>query len=134
MDILTKKPKVIDLRKKKIEARVDAIIAKTFNDFVKADGFEQAEKVVDAGIALKSKVLETFPCIKCGVKEAKELGRCGLCEVEHQKIVDSLNITSTPKVEKVPEDWVCKKEIKDGVTVTTYMTREEARIMGIKVD
>lgn len=72
-------------------------------------------------------------CIKCQAPVEGEYERCDSCKTEHQKLCERLDATPRPIVEKKPVEWVKRSDIKDGVVVTTYMTREEAALMGVRV-
>ena len=69
----------------------------------------------------------TFPCMDCGAKEAIELGRCKICDIEHQKIIDRLDATPKQVIEKVPPKLTYRKEVSRGVVVT-ISTTEPLRI------
>ena len=79
-------------------------------------------------------VFRTHPCIKCGSKEAPELGRCGPCEAEHERLCADLDSRPKSVVEQPKKEWIVRKEVKQGVIVTTYMRKDEAQSIGIKVD
>ena len=127
MDIKPKKPKVINLRRK----RKDRVITEMP---VQIEVKEEVPAMVETP---KETLPETgtFTCIKCRAKEAtRELGRCKPCEVEHENLVRRLDSIPRQILERPKEEWVSKKEVKGGVTVTTYMTKQEAMLMGIRVD
>ena len=73
-------------------------------------------------------------CYKCGEKEVQEeFQRCPSCELSHQELVKKLD--SKPKTieKKVKEELFPIKEMKGGILVTTWISREDAANMGIKL-
>ena len=73
-------------------------------------------------------------CYKCGETEVQEeFQLCSPCEVSHQELAKKLD--SRPKViqKKVKEKLFPIKEMKGGVQVTTWLSREDAYNNGIKL-
>ena len=122
-DIKNKKPKVINLRKKKI------IISAPVK--LKIEEVKPQPRVLNEIPQIES---GTFPCIKCGAKEAPEMGRCGPCGVEHKRVCATLDSRPKQSFERPKEEWIKQTEVRGGITITTYMTKEEGRMLGIKVD
>lgn len=127
MDIRTKKPKVINLRKKKIATPIKI-------------GLDDLKQVTPIEVKIKPEIViapestESYPCIKCGSPTAsKELGRCITCDIEHQKIIAQLDAKPKQIIEKVPEKWVYYKQKTGGIVVTVRMTEEEALLSGKKI-
>lgn len=76
----------------------------------------------------------TYQCYKCSkVTVEDEFARCELCEVEHKKLCADLDAKPRTKEKKVKEQLFAIKEIKQGIQVTTYIDRNDARNMGIKL-
>ena len=72
--------------------------------------------------------------MNCGASVSKELGRCGACDSGHQALCKQLDAKPVSKVEKVPVEWVSYKQVRGGVMVTTYMTKQEAILMGKRIE
>ena len=105
MDIKKRKPKVINLKKKR-KVTFSAIKVHT-----------------DDPIAPKISVVGNYHCMRCGASVYQELGRCTACKLEHQQIVQRLD--ARPKqamVEKVPPKLTYRKEASKGVIVTISTT------------
>lgn len=76
-----------------------------------------------------------FQCYKCKqVSVPEEFTRCPSCETAHKALAQQLD--SRPKViEKKPKEKLYAiKQMKNGVLVTTYIDRNDAFNMGIKVE
>ena len=77
----------------------------------------------------------SYKCFKCKIAEvADEYERCQPCEAAHKQLCAELD--ARPKVakeKKVKEELFPIKEIKQGIPVTTYISREDAYNMGIKL-
>ena len=69
-------------------------------------------------------------CSKCGTPIDQEYGRCVSCTLDHKKLCEQLDAKPKMQVERKPVEWVKSEQVKNGVVVTTYMTREEAQLMG----
>ena len=75
--------------------------------------------------------MDTFKCVSCKIQDAdKEMGRCSSCKTEHDKLCAELEARPKNTPQKPPTDWVYYTQVKEGVVVKTFMTREEARLMG----
>lgn len=75
-----------------------------------------------------------FQCVgKCGTPVAQEFGRCSACQTEHEKLAASLDAKPKVAVERQEKDWVFKVEMKGGIPVKVFATREDARVMGWKL-
>lgn len=138
MDIKPKKPRVIDLRKKKktgesVSPRNIPITPEVPEVLDSPQALPNPPEIPSSRLPDPS--VETFSCVVCGVKEApKELGRCVGCEDGHQKLCRQLDAKPRQIIEKKPMEWIYKTEVKGGVVVKTFMTKDEARSIGIKVD
>ena len=75
----------------------------------------------------------TFQCFKCKAPVAEEFTRCTSCEVEHKKLCASLDAKPRVVEKKVKEKLYPIKEIKQGIQVTTWISAEDARNMGINL-
>lgn len=73
-------------------------------------------------------------CYTCKrVEVAEEFDRCKDCEVAHKNLVAQLDARPKTKEKKVHEELFPIKEIKQGIQVTTYMSREDLINNGMKV-
>ena len=73
-------------------------------------------------------------CYKCNkVSVENEFERCSACEADHKKLCAELDARPRIKEKKVKEELFPIYEIKGGINVTTYIDREDARNMGIKL-
>ena len=108
MDIIRKKPKVINLRgkgKKPIQGE------KPVRVVIETKEEEPAKP--------KEWVAGEFPCVDCGTKSAIELGRCQSCDTQHQEVVKRLD--SHPRaqqLERPPVQATYRKEVSQGGIVT----------------
>lgn len=127
MDIKSRKPRVINLKGKKLKAecsvKVEVPVAETPK--VHTD-----DRVIDAP---HDEQASNYSCVQCGSPASKELGRCVVCDVEHQKIVAQLDAKPKQVIEKVPEKWVYYKQATGGVIVTVRMTEQEALMTGRRI-
>ena len=109
MDIIRKKPKVIDLRKNKKPVQVKnpvKIVIET-----KEENIEPAKP--------KEWIGGEFPCVDCGTKGAIELGRCKGCDAQHKEVVARLDSRPrTQQLERPPVQATYRKEASQGVIVT----------------
>lgn len=130
-DIKNRKPKVINLRRHK-KPRVLIEPAKLEIKTEPSESYEKPSQTLQ-NPPEPSQTLSGGKCIKCGAVEAsiKELGYCSSCQIDHQKVIERLDANPTKMPEKVPIKWICRT---DGRGVTTYMTVEEGRLLGIKVE
>src|SRR3990167_8792911 len=104
MDIKKRKPKPINLRKRKVIVHSPPV------------SVEVKEVVSEPAVVTETGI---FPCIKCGVKEAPvEMGRCKACEAEHQKLAKSLDARPRQTVERAKENYDVFKAVRNGVIVT----------------
>mgnify|MGYP001565129580 CR=1 FL=1 len=105
MDIQkTKKNRVIDLRKKKVQIAPIKILV------------QEAEEPVKPVIALFQG--GTFPCVGCGDVSAQEFGRCKVCDTKHRQLAASLDKRVVTIPEKIPQNLTYRKLVQDGVVVT----------------
>ncbi len=73
-------------------------------------------------------------CYKCNsVEVSEEFQRCPSCQQTHQELATKLDSQPRKKVEKVREELFPIKEVKQGIQVTTWISREDAVNMGIKL-
>jgi len=73
-------------------------------------------------------------CYKCNSEPvAEEYARCPDCETDHKKLAAELDARPKVHEKKVREDLFPIKEVKQGIEVTTYISREDAHNMGIKL-
>lgn len=78
-------------------------------------------------------------CYKCKKEPViEEFTRCVLCEREHQELIKELvkALDSRPRVKekKVKEKLYPIKEMKGGIPVTTWISKSDAAIIGIKIE
>jgi len=69
----------------------------------------------------------------CDTEVAEEFTRCSTCEASHQELAKELNARPRVKEKKVKEELFPIKEVKGGIQVTTWISREDAFNMGIKL-
>lgn len=74
-------------------------------------------------------------CYKCKATDVvEEYSYCSPCEALHKHLCAELDARPKVKKEKkVKEELFPIKEIKQGIPVTTYISREDAFNMGIKL-
>ena len=73
-------------------------------------------------------------CYKCNQTEvAEEFLRCEPCEADHRKLCAKLDARPKQIIKKVKEELFPIKEMKQGIQVTTWISREDAANMGIKL-
>ena len=71
-------------------------------------------------------------CYKCNkVEVTEDFLRCELCEADHKKLCATLDAKPRIKEKRVREELFPIKEMKQGIQVTTWISREDARNMGI---
>ena len=76
----------------------------------------------------------SFACYKCNITEvSEEFQRCPSCEISHKELCKQLDAKPRVIEKKVKEELFPIKEMKGGIQVTTYIDRNDAAIMGIKV-
>ena len=76
----------------------------------------------------------TYSCFKCNsVPVAEEYSRCSSCEQSHKELCAQLDSRPRVKEKKVKEKLYPIKEVKGGIQITTWISREDARNMGIKL-
>ena len=76
----------------------------------------------------------TYSCYKCNkVSVEEEFARCEHCEADHKKLCATLDAKPRIREKKVKEELFPIKEIKQGILVTTYIDRTDAKNMGIKL-
>ena len=73
-------------------------------------------------------------CYKCNkVAVSEEYARCASCEADHKKLCAELDAKPRTREKPVREKLYPIKEMKQGIQVTTWISREDARNMGIKL-
>ena len=73
-------------------------------------------------------------CYKCNINEVSdEFQRCPPCEQQHKELCATLDARQRVKEKKVREELFPIKEIKGGIQITTWISREDAHNMGIKL-
>ena len=73
-------------------------------------------------------------CYKCNkVSVENEFERCSACEADHKKLCAELDARPRIKEKKVKEELFPRKSIKQGIEVTTWISREDAAAMGMKL-
>ena len=73
-------------------------------------------------------------CYACNTNQvAEEFGRCPSCEASHKELCAKLDSKPKMKEKKVKEELFPIKEMKGGIQVTTWISREDAVNMGIKL-
>lgn len=78
----------------------------------------------------------SYNCTKCQkFPVQEEYTRCADCDKEHQELVKTLNAKYKNQLNDVPpkEVLIPFKKIQQGVEVTTWYTKDECRIWGLKV-
>lgn len=71
-------------------------------------------------------------CYQCEVNEVpEEFDRCPSCKISHQELIKKLDSKPRVKEKKVKEELFPIKEMKGGIPVTTWISREDAANMGI---
>lgn len=77
----------------------------------------------------------TFNCYKCNFEEVvEEFTRCASCEKDHKALARELDSRPRTVEKKVREKLYPIKEMKGGIQITTWISREDAHNMGIKVE
>lgn len=73
-------------------------------------------------------------CFSCNSAQvAEEYDRCSSCQESHNELIKKLDSKPRQVTEKFQEKLYPIKEIKQGVEVTTYISKEDAINMGIKL-
>ena len=73
-------------------------------------------------------------CDSCKIEEvAEEFTRCPPCEVKHKELAKQLDARPRVKEKKIKEKLFPIKEMKGGIEITTWISREDAHNMGIKI-
>lgn len=73
-------------------------------------------------------------CYKCQKEPvAEEFQRCPTCEKDHQELCKELDSRPLKQVERVKEELFPIKSVKQGIEVTTFISREDAANMGVKL-
>ena len=63
----------------------------------------------------------------------EEFSRCAPCEQQHKDLCAQLDARPKNHIKPVKEELFPIKEVKQGILVTTYISREDAANMGIKL-
>ena len=75
-----------------------------------------------------------YHCDKCNqVEVAEEYTRCPSCEMAHQRLCAELDARPKNHIKPVREELFPIKEVKQGILVTTWISREDAMNMGIQL-
>lgn len=75
-----------------------------------------------------------YTCIQCNSAEAQdEYTRCPSCEARHKELCAKLDAKPKQHIEKVREELFPIYEVKQGIKVTTWISREDAANMGIDI-
>ena len=73
-------------------------------------------------------------CYRCNqVEVAEEFTRCPPCEAAHKELCAKLDARPKHHEVSLREELFPIKEIKRGIEVTTYIDRNDAAILGIKL-
>ena len=73
-------------------------------------------------------------CYKCRKTEVtEEFDRCPPCENEHKEFCAKLDARPKNHIKPIKEELFPIKEVKQGIQVTTWISREDAANMGIKL-
>mgnify|MGYP001572793180 CR=1 FL=1 len=73
-------------------------------------------------------------CYKCGKSEVTdEFERCKPCEAAHKKLCEELDARPKNHIKPVKEELFPIKEVKQGIPITTWISREDAGNMGIQL-
>ena len=73
-------------------------------------------------------------CYSCKKEEVvEEFDRCPACAEKHKELCKRLDAKPRVKEKKVKEELFPIKEVKGGVQITTWISREDAHNMGIKI-
>ena len=76
----------------------------------------------------------SYHCYKCNKEPvSEEFARCVPCEISHKELCAKLDARPKTHEKKVKEELFPIKEMKQGIEVTTYIDREDAANMGIKL-
>ena len=76
----------------------------------------------------------TNKCYKCGEQDVKdEFERCPACQISHQELCAKLDAKPRIIEKKVKEELFPIREVKQGIKITTWISREDAFNMGIKI-
>ena len=76
----------------------------------------------------------SYHCYKCNqIEVAEEFERCPSCEAAHKTLCAELDARPKVVVKRAREELFPFVEMKQGIKVTTYISREDAMIMGLKL-
>jgi len=76
----------------------------------------------------------TYTCYRCSKEVVlEEFTRCPLCEISHKELCAKLDARPRAHEKKVKEELFPIREVKQGIQVTTYISREDAANMGIRL-
>ena len=72
-------------------------------------------------------------CYKCNkIEVSEEFQRCPACTLSHKELCAQLDARPKNHEVRVKEELMAIKEVKQGINVTTYISREDAANMGIQ--
>lgn len=76
----------------------------------------------------------SYSCYKCNkIPVENEFDRCPDCEISHKELCAKLDARPKHIEKKVKEELFPIKEVKQGIQITTWISREDAMNMGIKL-
>lgn len=76
-----------------------------------------------------------FKCYQCNTVEvSEEFQRCPPCQLSHAELAKKLDAQPKHYEKPVKEKLYPIREVKQGVQVTTWIDRNDAVAMGIKVE
>ena len=120
-DINKRKPRVINLKKKKLVVPVVTP--------VKLEVAPEVKPEIKA-VPIVPRIVEQVQCSQCGGGN-EDMLRCLSCETSHQELVARLDAVKRVKVPKVKEPLMVTHEKRGGIDVTVYTDRATAQIAGI---
>ena len=75
-----------------------------------------------------------YQCYRCNqVVVQEEFQRCPSCETAHQRLCEELDARPNNHIKPIREELFPIKEVKQGILVTTWISREDAKNMGIQL-
>ena len=76
----------------------------------------------------------SYSCYKCNSVEVnEEFSRCSSCEQTHKALCAELDARPKVITKKVKEELFPFVGMKQGIKVTTWISRADAMIMGLKL-
>lgn len=75
-----------------------------------------------------------YNCYQCNsVRVEEEYQRCPACQKKHEELAAKLDARPKTHVPKVKEKLYPIREVKQGIQVTTWLSREDLIANGMKV-